>query len=138
MCFSVRRASSCNTPQPSLNGCSASSSCYFTGHLPLSLPAYQEILWWCWREEGHCDLLGENTRWTHWEYTRRHIQRRTWPYCSLFTYHDATELARSFLLKLWLSNEFNYSSPARLVQSFEMNQSSAAAVHGRAESPVST
>lgn len=99
MCFSVRRASSCNMHQPSLNGSSASSSCCFMGHLPLSLPAYQETLWWCWLEEGPWDLLGENTRWTHWEYTHSHIHinLKTWPYCSLFTHHDATELACSFL-----------------------------------------
>lgn len=102
MCFSARRASSCNMHRPSLNGCSAPSSCCFMGHLPLSSPAYREIPWRCWLEEGHWDLLGENTRWMHWEgpvHTRSHTHTnlKTCPYCSPLAHLDATHSACLFL-----------------------------------------
>lgn len=102
MCFSARRASSCNMHRPSLNGCSAPSSCCFTEHLPLSSPAYREIPWRCWLEEGHWDLLGENTRWTHWEgpvHTRSHTHTnlKTCPCFSPLAHLDATHSACLFL-----------------------------------------
>lgn len=95
--FSVRRASSCNTPRPSLNGCSASSSCFFMGLLPSSFPACQEIQWWCWREEAPWDLLGENTRWMRWEgpvctHNHIHTNLKACPCCSLLAHVDATQL----------------------------------------------
>lgn len=99
-CFSVRRASSFNTRRPSLNGCSASSSCCFTGLLPLSLPACHQIPWWCWLE-GPWDLLGENTRWMYWDpwegpfltHSHTHTNLKTCPYCSLLAHLDATQMA---------------------------------------------
>lgn len=141
MCFSVRRASSCNTRQPSSNGCSASSSCCFTGHLPSSSPACREIPWRCWLEAGPWDLVGENTRWTHWEgpvhtHTHIHTSLKACPYCSLLTQPWCLTVGLLIPLKFWLSNEFNYSFPDTVVWSFEMKQASAVAVHGRVDSAI--
>lgn len=120
MCFSARRASSCNTPRPSSNGCSAASSCCFTGHSPLSLPACPEIQWRCWPEEGRWVLAGENTKWTHWRgpvHTHSHIltNLKTCPYCSLGGTLRCRALSSFFAFKLWRSNGFNYSFTVMVV-----------------------
>lgn len=139
MCFSVRRASSCNTRQPSSNGCSASSSCCFTGHLRSSLPACLEIRWRCWLEAGPWDLVGENTRWMRWEgpvHTHIHTNLKACPYFSSLTQTWCLTVGLLIPLKFWLSNEFNYSFPDTVVWSFEMKQASAVAVHGRVDSTI--
>lgn len=83
---SARRASYCSTPRPSSSGCSAASSCCFTGPLPLSSAACPGTPWPCWPGEERWGLAGENAKWTlcrcpaH-SLTPTHL--RTCPYCSL-------------------------------------------------------